>query len=244
MLEKYRFMKYKNFSKNTFFLTLISILLLTNLSKINAQSIDKEAKNKDLVQFSGVIMAIDSLPIFYANLQIKGQPRGASSDINGYFSFVAKKGDTIQISALGYHFAELSIPSELTGMSYSVIQFLEKDTIQLPTAIVYPWPTPREFRSAFLNVEVPDDDFQRARRNLAREKMREMGEVMAMDGRENFKYQSQQYANRAYYAGQYAPMQIFNPLAWIQFFKALKRGDFKSKKKKKSKNKSNNLPNY
>ena len=67
--------------------------------------------------------------------------------------------------------------------------------------------------------------------------MREMGEVMAMDGRENFKYQSQQYANRAYYAGQYPPMQIFNPFAWIQFFKALKRGDFKSKKKKKRKKK-------
>ena len=105
----------KIYLKNTnYFWLLLIVLFFTNSIKTNAQKSDNQALNNGLVQFSGVIMAIDSLPIFYANLQIKDQPRGASSDINGYFSFVAKKGDTIQIFALGYHFAELSIPANLT----------------------------------------------------------------------------------------------------------------------------------
>jgi len=207
--------------------------LLLNSLFAQAQS---TIENKDLVQFSGVVMEADSIqPVFYATIHTKGTSRGTSSDLNGFFSFVAKKGDTITISALGYQATELLIPKTLEENKYSVIQFMEKDTILLPAATVYPWPKPIELKEVFLSIEIPDDDLQRARRNLDREKMRELEEVLAMDGRENFKFQSQQYAQRQYYAGQYPPMNILNPFAWVEFFKALKRGDFKKKKKKRKK---------
>jgi hypothetical protein len=37
------------------------------------------------------------------------------------------------------------------------------------------------------------------------------------------------YNDRLYWAGQLPPVSITNPLAWAQFFKALKNGDFKKK---------------
>ncbi len=209
------------------------IILLLHTLIAQAQS---SVKNNDLVQFSGVVMEADSIqPVFYATVKAKGTARGTSSDVNGFFSFVAKKGDTIGITAVGYQPTELLIPKDLAENQYSVIQFMEKDTILLPAATVYPWPKPIELKEVFLSIEIPDDDLQRARRNLDREKMREIGETLAMDGRENFKFQTQQYAQKAYYAGQYPPMNIFNPFAWVEFFKALKRGDFKKKKRRRKK---------
>ncbi|MEO6542156.1 MAG: carboxypeptidase-like regulatory domain-containing protein, partial [Ferruginibacter sp.] len=50
------------------------------------------------------------------------------------------------------------------------------------------------------------------------------------DGREASSQYLRQNANKAYYAGQAPPMNIFNPFAWAEFIKAWKRGDYKSKK--------------
>jgi hypothetical protein len=38
-----------------------------------------------------------------------------------------------------------------------------------------------------------------------------------------------QNSARLSYAGQVAPMNIFNPFAWNEFIKAWKRGDYKKK---------------
>ena len=46
----------------------------------------------------------------------------------------------------------------------------------------------------------------------------------------NFKWQQQQIQSKLYYAGQYAPISLLNPVAWSQFIKAWKRGDFKNNK--------------
>lgn len=225
--------------KNPFLYILSCLLGFVCLTSF-AQQLDEVAKSKDLVQFSGVIMAADSLsPVLYANVYIKNTIRGTVSNAQGFFSFVVKKGDTINVSAIGFQKAELIIPTDIEGNTYSILQFMRQDTIMLPEALIYPWPTREEFKHAFLRTEIPDDDLQRARRNLDREKLREIGEVLAMDGRENYKVQMQHHSRKLYHAGQYAPMQIFNPFAWVEFFKALKRGDFKNKNKKKRK-KTNN----
>jgi hypothetical protein len=36
-------------------------------------------------------------------------------------------------------------------------------------------------------------------------------------------------ASTYYYRGQTPPQNIFNPIAWSQFFEAWKRGDYKNK---------------
>ena len=55
------------------------------------------------VQFSGVVISEDgSTAISFASVQVLNKRRGTVADENGFFSFVAMAGDTIQFSALGY----------------------------------------------------------------------------------------------------------------------------------------------
>ncbi|HNI44407.1 MAG: carboxypeptidase-like regulatory domain-containing protein [Chitinophagales bacterium] len=194
------------------------------------------AQNKnDLVQFTGVVIDVATRqPILYATVFDKKIRRGAVCDENGYFSFVVHKGDSIQFSAVGYQKKMIRIPPNITKDSYSFIAQLEIDQVLLKEATIYPWPKRDEFDDAFMSVVVPDDDLQRARRNLEREELREQGKTMAMDGKENYSFQMRQNAQRMYSAGQNPYMGIFDPIAWGKFFKALSNDElFKSDKKKR-----------
>ncbi|PCJ83326.1 MAG: hypothetical protein COA57_11525 [Flavobacteriales bacterium] len=186
---------------------------------------------RQLVQFSGVVISGDSLsPVPFANIIIKNTRRGTMSDFYGFFSFVAQLSDTVEFSSVGYKKSAFIIPDSLTTNRYSLIQMMTKDTILLKETVIYPWPTKEQFREAFLNLRIPDDDYERARKNLARAELKERLEVTAMDGSENYKYQMQQYQSRLYYAGQYPPNNLLNPIAWAQFIKAWKEGKFKRRK--------------
>lgn len=187
-------------------------------------------QNKKLIQFSGVVVNGDSLqPIPFVNIMIKNSYHGTVSDYYGYFSFVAQESDVIEFSALGYKKSTFTIPDSLEESRYSLIQMLNGDTILLSTAIIYPWPTKEQFKQAFINLELPNDDMARAQRNLEREAMRQRGESMSMDGAMNQKYYLQQRNSRLYYAGQLPPNNLLNPIAWAKFIQAWKNGDFKRK---------------
>ena len=187
--------------------------------------------NRELIQFSGVVMASDSLnPVSYCNISILGTKRGTSSDFYGYFSLVAKEGDSIQFSSVGFEKAIFVIPENLIGNRYSVIQLLTEDTIFLSETVIYPWPTKEEFQAAFMELDIPDDQLEKARKNLEREKLRELGIAMANDGNESTDYYLRKNAEQYYYAGQIPPMNIFNVFAWGKFIKAWKEGKFKKKK--------------
>ena len=169
-------------------------------------------------------------PVPYCSITDKITKRGTISDYFGYFSFVAKKSDTIIFSSVGYKKSSFTIPDTLTTNKYSLIHVMYHDTIMLETFVVYPWPSKEQFAKAFVETPIPNDDYKRAMNNLAREKLNERMEFTAMDGAMNFKWQQQQIQNKLYYAGQYAPNSLLNPFAWAQFIKAWKRGDFKSNK--------------
>ncbi|MCK6649665.1 MAG: carboxypeptidase-like regulatory domain-containing protein, partial [Bacteroidia bacterium] len=150
-------------------------------------------------------------------------------DYFGYFSFVAQESDTLQFSAIGYANASFIIPDTLTTNKYSLIQVLRTDTVYLQTTEVYPWPTKEQFKQAFLKLEMPEDDLDRASRNMARADMKERMTGMAMDASLNYKYSMQQYQSKLYYAGQLPPNNLLNPIAWAKFIQAWKRGDYKKK---------------
>lgn len=196
------------------------------------QSAKENSKKHDLIQFSGVVVEGDSLrPVPYASVMIRNSYRGTVSDYFGYFSFVAQKSDTIEFSAIGYRDAVFIIPDTLSTNKYSLIQVLATDTIYLKTAEVYPWPSREQFKQAFLQLNVPEDDLARAQRNMERADMKERMTGMANDASLNYKYTMQQYQSKLYYAGQLPPNNLLNPIAWSKFIKAWKNGDFKNKKK-------------
>jgi len=187
-----------------------------------------QAQTSGLVQFSGVVMSSDSLKgIPFAHIIIKQINRGTISNFQGFFSFVAAMGDTIVFSSIGYKKKEFVIPDSLKLDKYSVIQLMTQDTIYLPETIIHPWPTPEQFREAFLTLNIPDDDYERAKKNLERERLKELGKSMAMDGNQNSDYYLRQEAARFYYNGQYPPLNIFDPLRWAEFFNAWQNGEFK-----------------
>ena len=187
--------------------------------------------SRELLQFSGVVVNGDSLlPVPFASVIIKNTNRGTISDYYGFFSFVARQGDTIRFSSIGYKSTNFIIPDSLPTNRYSIIQILEGDTIELDEAIIYPWPSKEQFKEAFLALNTPEGEMEYARKNLARAAMLERYQAIPMDGRGNYKYSMQQRQTQLYYAGQAPPISVLNPIAWAKFIDAWKKGDFKKDK--------------
>ncbi|CAG1000259.1 MAG: carboxypeptidase-like regulatory domain-containing protein [Bacteroidetes bacterium] len=186
--------------------------------------------HKSLIQFSGVVLEVDSLrPASFSTIIVKGTSRGTVSDYYGFFSFVAFEGDTIEFSHIGYKKARYIIPDSLQEARYSLIQILQTDTVLLKETVVYPWPTKEQFKEAFLNMNIPDDDLVRAQRNLSRVAMADAAQNLPMDGSLAHKQTLAQFNSRLYYAGQLPPNNLLNPIAWSKFIEAWRRGDFKKK---------------
>ena len=190
-----------------------------------------QENDSTLVQFSGVVVTADSLvPVPFTTVGIKSQWRGTITDFYGFFSFVAQKKDTIEFSALGFKKVRYIIPDTLKQNHYSLIQMMSRDTITLREAVIYPWPTKEQFKSAFMALRVPDDAMSRAQKNLSRHEMAVAGKKIKMDGQANQMYAQNLEQSRLYYAGQLPPNNWLNPIAWAKFIQSWKNGDFKQKK--------------
>ncbi|MBC8485941.1 MAG: carboxypeptidase-like regulatory domain-containing protein [Bacteroidetes bacterium] len=191
-----------------------------------------QVDENELIQFSGIVVTADSIkPVPFTNIVIKNTWRGTVADYYGYFSFVARINDTVVFSSVGFKKGKFVIPDTISSNRYSLIQVMTSDTILLPQTVIYPWPSREQFKEAFLALDVPDDDYERARKNLNAAKLKEMAASYPMDGSMNYQYSMQLYQDKLYYIGQTQPITILNPFAWAQFIKAWEEGKFKRKRK-------------
>ena len=189
-----------------------------------------ETKKDSVVQLFGIVMTADSLQaIPDASIIVEGTRRGTITNEQGVFSIVVLKGDKIRFSVVGYKDKTISIPLTLDGNQYSVIQLMVTDTAYLPATILKPRPSREQFERDFANTRVPDDQYEIARQNTDEAKRRALIMSLPQDGREAVNMQFRQQAAKYYYQGQQPPINLFNPMAWAEFIKAWKRGDFKSK---------------
>jgi hypothetical protein len=183
-----------------------------------------------IIQISGITMTADSLRAVPAvSILVKGQHRGTISNSQGVFSIVAFKGDTLLFSAVGFKRKEYKIPVTLVGNNYSMIQLLVDDTTYLPVTIIKPYPSREEFEKTFATADIPDDEYELARKNTEQTRLRALSRYTPPDAREATNMYLNRQAQSLYYAGQQAPQNIMNPMAWAKFIQAWKRGDFKSK---------------
>lgn len=214
-------------------LTIVTVLFLCKLS-VAQETVQSDTIVKDTIkyiQFSGVVVNSQSLePVPFVNIIEKSSRRGTSSDYYGFFSFVAHPGDTILFSSIGFKKSKYIIPRNLESNRYSLIHMIDEDTIKLPEKIIYPWPSKEQFKEAFVNADIPNDDLRRAQNNLDPEILALKAEAYPAGGSLNFKWQMQEVQSRLYYAGQAPPNNLLNPLAWVKFVQAWKNGDFKNKK--------------
>jgi hypothetical protein len=185
---------------------------------------------RKVIQFSGVVVDGDSLqPVPYVNIIIKNTFRGTVSDFYGFFSFVAQVEDTVEFTSVGFRKGRYIIPGDLKDNRYSIIQMLQHDTLLLQETVIYPWPTKEQFAEAFIRLEVPDDDLERARKNLSQEQINDFAGGMPMDASMNYRNTISNYNTRLYTAGQIPMNNLLNPIAWAKFIQSWKNGDFKRK---------------
>lgn len=182
---------------------------------------------RNVVKITGITVTSDSLkPVPFANILIKGNYTGTMADYSGFYSVVAKTGDTLVFSSIGFKTAEYIIPDTLSNNQYSLIQMLDMDTILLAETRINVWPTYEQFKQAFLNTKMKDSDLTRAKKNLGSDILREQAINLTLGASGNQKYMEDRYTSRLYYSGQLPPNNLLNPVAWTKLIKAWKEGKF------------------
>jgi hypothetical protein len=201
------------------------ILILFCLATGNAMG---QQGTENIIQINGVTMTADSLrAVPDVTIMVKNKNRGVESEYTGVFSIVCYKGDTLEFSCIGFRPKEFVVSKNLKGQYFSLIQLMVQDTFYLPETIIKPLPSKEGFDYAFQHWRIPNDQYEVARKNTDAYLLRVLAYTTPIDGRVAQSRLLQQQAREAVYYGQQQPMNIFNPLAWGQFFEAWKRGDFR-----------------
>ena len=90
-----------------------------------------EAQEEKLVQFTGRVYGEFLQPLPYAHILVLNSGRGAITDKEGKFSFVAFEGDTIRFSTLGFKPGIVYIPQNLEEPFLTRDVLLQGDTIMI-----------------------------------------------------------------------------------------------------------------
>jgi len=203
-----------------------TLLIFTSLfgfySAINAQSNNQQ---RDLIQFSGVLVSSDSLDqVSYASVVDKATGKGTMSDYYGYFSFVTRPGDTILFNAFGYKTSSYIVPDSLDEIRYSIIHIMTPDTLLLPEVDIYPWPSREEFARAFVEMDPYDDALRRAQRQLSGESLAAIASRVPTDGKLSYNWETEQRLTQIYTQRQAPITNLLNPAAWARFIDSWKSG--------------------
>lgn len=207
----------------TIVLMIFTALLCVNTTFCHAQT-SADTSTRKVVQFSGMVIDADSLyPIPFVAIVVKGTARGVYSTGSGYYSIVLEERDTLEFYSLGYKTGVYIIPDTFTTSQVNHVQTLKMDTVLLTEMVVYPWPSREQFKNSFLAVEIPDDDMERARMNLAQQRMVAAAQNVSADGQGAYRAQMQNQSNKNYSAGQYQPNNLLNPIAWAKFIQSMRK---------------------
>ena len=216
-------MKIARMMKKILLVSISTVLLFS--SPVLCQRNENLVKG-DLVQLTGRLFDELLQPLPFAHVLVLNNYRGTITDRDGKFSFVTQVHDSIMFSSLGYKRKILVIPDTLKEPYLNMDIILLQDTFMIAEVEIYPWKSYEEFKRAFLNLELPSDDMDNARKNIALLKTQIILDETP-NARENFNKILEDQYRQTFNQGLYPSYQVFNIMAWAEFFKALKRGDFK-----------------
>ena len=187
-----------------------------------------------LVQWTGVVRNDLLEPIPFAHIIVQKDYRGTVSDPHGMFTIITYPRDTLYVSCVGYKVRKIPVPNLTYEDSKHYIKdiIMEEDNIMLSEVVIFPWKTYSEFKEAFLAVDLPEDDLQRAYRNISimQEQIYNSMINRTASPTANFRDVMASRHNRMMtYGHMYPVYSITNPIAWAQFFQALRDGEFKKK---------------
>lgn len=214
------------------FTNVISPLLLLPLLLILVPSTLSAQNQKEVIQFSGVVVDEDSTStgLFGVHVYVPAAGRGTVTNQYGYFSLPVLEGDSVVLSAVGYQKQHFIVPGD-QGDSFTILVEMVIDTTVLSTVEIFPYPTEELFKEAVLALNLPVDD-KTQEDNLGQEVLARMAQSMPMDASQNYKYYMNQqfYELHNTYSQQRFNNPLLNPINWASFIKSLRRGDLKQKK--------------
>lgn len=191
------------------------------------------AQEKNLVQFSGLILSADSENgVPYVNIRndsFRGELYMANHQ--GYFSFVAHEGDTLTFSSVGYHSMVYVVGKAVDKKVTAHIRMKSK-VVELEMVQPYPYASVEEFNQAFLALEIADDNEMIAKKNLSPESLAAMARVTPMNGQEmrgiNVNQQHFRMANKTVNERMANP--LLNPFAWGNLIRQISEGNWSRSK--------------
>lgn len=218
----------KHLKKYIVFILILAAVICPNIS----QAQPGKEKNP-FILFTGLVLTADSLkPIPFVNIRSNKRGLIGYTDYAGHFDVVVKKGDTIYFSLVEKVGSSHLVPDTLSGNRYNVVKLMSQDTIHIPAIFIRALPLKTLFNHEFVTRDIPDDAYERARKNLETEALKEELKMRPADATSSQSLLAQTRASQLYYYKQAPPQNYLSPVAWMQFFEAWKRGDFKKKKKK------------
>ena len=195
------------------------ILLLCFTFKVNAQ---------EPIQFSGLVVSGDSATaIPYTNILIQNKLEGTISNFEGYFSFVVEPQDTIFFSCIGYKSAQYIIPKNHQKESIIHIQKLAADTVLVSEIKVTPWSNHEQFKHAFINTKIKDDDILKAKKNLNKEVLHNLRLSMNASSNEIQRNMMRSQIYGIENQGMPPTFSFTNPMNWIGLIKMIGDGSVK-----------------
>ena len=178
-----------------------------------------------ILQISGVVIGEDELePLPYSTVWNKTLRKGVMSDFSGFFTLVSFPGDTLVFNYFGYKASTYIIPDTLNENRYSIVHMLQRDTLNMPEVVVYPWPSREEFARYFVNMKPYDDAMRRAQRELSNESLAFTAARLSNDASLAYGYAQNQRLTKLYTQGQLPANNLFNPYAWAKLIQDWKAG--------------------
>src|SRR5215831_11506081 len=110
------------------------------------------AQERPLIQYSGIVVSTDSShqPVPFASVYNRSIKIGTIANYQGFFSFAAHIGDTIEVTSVGYKKGIVIVPEIPANQSFTALIFLKQEVQSLPETRVYPWFSKDQFRDAFV----------------------------------------------------------------------------------------------
>ena len=182
---------------------------------------NSHAQIPDVYLISGQIFAKDSVtPVSFAHIKISNSRKVFTSDWFGHYTLLVKPGESLIFSSMGYKSKTIEIKDTFNSNRLILNVYLHSDTLTLPEANIYDLPTYKQFIEMVAKLDPPDDDFERAKKNLDREIMLiQMGKV-DMDYSMNYRHHVYKEIDKLYYKGQIQPNNLINVFSWVQIYKA------------------------
>jgi hypothetical protein len=188
-----------------------------------------------VIQFSGLVTSGDSLyGVPGVTVYVPKAGRGTVTNNYGYFSMAVLAGDSVVIRAVGYQHLTVKIPKNYNKQSYSVILELKEDINVLPEVRIFPYPTEKDFKQAFLKLKLPERNLTGPERSLNEKILAAMFAETPMGVSSNFRNSMDMQQLERDRRNGLAPNPrtnnpLLNPFAWGKFIEQIKNGDLKKK---------------